>query len=92
MIVHTAHLTKRELVRLRTAGELAYGGHRKNKIYGTLDCKGAKRWIARGHYVKQRVFFSSESEAINHGFRPCAQCMPERYRKWKKQQAVKDQR
>jgi hypothetical protein len=36
----------------------ALGGHRKNKIYGRLDCPGALRWIAKGHYVKQRVFFA----------------------------------
>jgi len=54
----------------RTKGEL--GGHRKDKIYGTLDCAGAKRWIARGHYVKQRVFFADEATAIAAGFRPCA--------------------
>jgi len=30
----------------------SFGGHRKDKIYGTLDCKGAARWLAKGHYVK----------------------------------------
>jgi hypothetical protein len=58
------------------------GGHRKDKIYGTLDCKGAARWIARGHYVKQRVFFADEATAIKAGFRPCANCLPEKYRSW----------
>jgi Metal binding domain of Ada len=59
------------------------GGHRRNKIYGTLDCAGAARWIAKGHYVKQRVFFADEATAIASGYRPCAGCMPERYREWK---------
>jgi len=59
------------------------GGHRKDKIYGTLDCKGATRWIAKGFYVKQRVFFADEQTAIAAGFRPCANCLPEKYRKWK---------
>jgi hypothetical protein len=59
------------------------GGHRRNKIYGTLDCAGAARWIAKGHYVKQRVFFADEKTAIAAGYRPCAGCMPERYREWK---------
>lgn len=63
-----------------------FGGHRKNKIYGTLDCKGAARWIAKGHYVKQRVFFADETTAIAAGFRPCARCLPERYEKWKAKQ------
>ena len=59
------------------------GGHRKNKIYGTLDCAGAARWIAKGHYVKQRVFFADEATAIAAGYRPCAGCMPQQYKTWK---------
>lgn len=59
------------------------GGHRKDKIYGTLDCKGAARWIAKGHYVKQRVFFADETTAIAAGYRPCANCLPEKYKEWK---------
>jgi len=59
------------------------GGHKKDKIYGTLDCAGAARWIAKGYYVKQRVFFADEQTAIAAGFRPCANCLPERYKEWK---------
>lgn len=83
MINITDQLTHREMVVLRAEGKITFGGHRKHKIYGTLECKGAKRWIAKGHYVKQRVFFSSEQEAIDNGFRPCAQCMPLEYKTWK---------
>ncbi len=60
------------------------GGHRKNKIYGRLDCAGAARWIAKGHYVKQRVFFADEATAIAAGYRPCAGCMPAEYKAWKR--------
>jgi len=59
------------------------GGHRKDKIYGTLDCKGAARWIAKGFYIKQRVFFADEQTAIAAGFRPCFGCLREKYKKWK---------
>ncbi len=59
------------------------GGHLKDKIYGTLDCKGAARWLAKGHYAKQRVFFADESIAIAAGFRPCFECLREKYREWK---------
>ena len=59
------------------------GGHRKDRIYGRLDCPGALRWIARGHYVKQRVFFLDEPTAIAAGYRPCAQCLPAEYKRWK---------
>ena len=61
----------------------ALGGHRRNKIYGTLDCPGARYWIARGHYVKHRVFFVDEETAIAAGYRPCARCLPDAYALWK---------
>ena len=64
-----------------TKGSL--GGHRKDKIYGTLDCKGAARWIAKGFYVRQRVFFADEATAIAAGFRPCFGCLREKYSEWK---------
>jgi len=59
------------------------GGHRRNKIYGRLDCAGAARWIAKGHYVKHRVFFPDEATAVAAGYRPCARCMPVEYTAWK---------
>jgi hypothetical protein len=62
------------------------GGHRRNRIYGSLDCAGAARWIAKGHYVKQRVFFADEATAIAAGYRPCANCLPEAYKAWKAMQ------
>ena len=58
-------------------------GHRKIKIYGTLDCKGAARWIAKAHYVKQRVFFADEPTANTAGYRPCFGCLREEYKEWK---------
>ena len=60
-----------------------FGGHRKDKIYGKLDCAGAKMWIEKGYYVKERVFFVDEQAAIAAGFRPCSRCLPEKYKKWK---------
>jgi methylphosphotriester-DNA--protein-cysteine methyltransferase len=62
-------------------GEL--GGHRRNRIYGRLDCPSALRWLAKGHIVKHRVFFADEPTAIAAGYRPCAVCMREEYRRWK---------
>jgi methylphosphotriester-DNA--protein-cysteine methyltransferase len=60
-----------------------WGGHRGSKIYGRLDCPSALRAIARGDYVRQRVFFADEATAITAGYRPCARCLPEKYRAWK---------
>jgi methylated-DNA-[protein]-cysteine S-methyltransferase len=59
------------------------GGHRRTKGYGRLDCPAALRWIAKGHYTAHRVFFADEETAIAAGYRPCAVCLPERYREWK---------
>ena len=60
-----------------------FGGHRKTKIYGRLDCRAALQAIARGGYVANRVFFAGENEARAAGFRPCAVCMPAEYQRWK---------
>ena len=68
------------------------GGHRKNKGYGHLDCPSALHWIAKGYYVKQRVFFADELTAIAAGYRPCATCMPERYVLWKQALLLTDKR
>jgi hypothetical protein len=59
------------------------GGHRKSKIYGKLDCTSALNAIAKGGYVKYRVFFADEQTALSAGYRPCARCLPEKYLKWK---------
>ena len=59
------------------------GGHRGTRIYGRVDCPSALRAIARGGYVKYRVFFADEAAAVAAGYRPCARCMPEGYCEWK---------
>jgi methylated-DNA-[protein]-cysteine S-methyltransferase len=65
----------------QTPGTL--GGYRPRRIYGTLDCPGAARAIARGGYVTNRVFFADEPTAVAAGYRPCARCLPTEYRRWK---------
>ncbi|MFT4202584.1 MAG: Ada metal-binding domain-containing protein [Chitinophagaceae bacterium] len=59
-------------------GQIRFGGNRKLKIYGTLSCASGKKMKR-----ENRVFFSSENEAIENGFRPCGYCMKEKYKKWK---------
>ena len=59
------------------------GGHRATRIYGRLDCASARRAIANGGYVSQRVFFADETTAVAAGYRPCARCLPDRYCEWK---------
>ena len=64
------------------------GGHRADRIYGTLGCPGAARALARGGYVANRVFFADEATAVAAGYRPCATCLPTEYRTWKERQAM----
>ncbi len=57
--------------------EILFGGNRKLKIYGTLQCKSGKRMKR-----ENRIFFVSESQAIKNGFRPCGHCLKKAYKKW----------
>ncbi|AYC31545.1 metal-binding protein [Pseudomonas cavernae] len=60
------------------------GGHRRSHIYGRLDCPVALRLIAKGHDLRRnRVFFLDEVSACAAGYRPCARCLPEAYKRWK---------
>lgn len=68
----------RQLKMLIDNGEILVGGNANLKIYGTLDCKSGKRLK-----VKNRIFFRSEQEAIQQGYRPCGHCMREKYKLWK---------
>ncbi|HEY1978441.1 MAG TPA: Ada metal-binding domain-containing protein [Xanthobacteraceae bacterium] len=61
-----------------------FGGHKRAKSYGRLDCPSALRAITRGRtYQQHRVFFADEGSAIAAGFRPCGTCMREAYKKWR---------
>ncbi|MGB0572581.1 MAG: Ada metal-binding domain-containing protein [Alphaproteobacteria bacterium] len=55
----------------------ALGCHRRTRIYGRLDCPNALRWLAKGHYAPQRVFFRDEEAARGAGYRACAICLPD---------------
>ncbi|WP_437310914.1 Ada metal-binding domain-containing protein [Sorangium sp. So ce388] len=64
------------------------GGNAKAKIYGRLDCGSALASI-RDHgasYTQHRVFFSDEDAAIAAGYRPCGNCMRDRFVAWKNSQ------
>lgn len=72
----------------KTPGQ--FGGHKKLKIYGRLDCPSALRYIAKDQYVKNRVFFADEMTAIDLGYRPCGVCMKEEFKKWKADRAKEE--
>nr|WP_035423788.1 hypothetical protein [Bacillus sp. UNC438CL73TsuS30] len=73
--------TDRKLYQSETPG--TYGGHKKTKVYGRMDCLAALRAIAKGGYVKERVFFADEETVNKAGFRPFASCQREKYKIWK---------
>lgn len=61
-----------------------FGGYRKERRYGRLDCKLARRALENGGlYAQQRVFFADEATAIAAGYHPCSVCMPEEYKAYK---------
>jgi methylphosphotriester-DNA--protein-cysteine methyltransferase len=67
----------------QSPGKGHWGGHRRTRIYGRLDCLAALRAIAHGGYTQYRVFFADEATAIAAGYRPCGTCCPDRYQEWK---------
>jgi methylphosphotriester-DNA--protein-cysteine methyltransferase len=83
MIAHselgdTAFKRSRRLMVSINTGEIQFAGNSKLKIYGALGCASGKRMK-----TANRVFFGSETEAKNNGYRPCGHCMRKAYSKWK---------
>ncbi len=77
MIKHL-DLDSKTLSKLIKSKNIRFGGNIKLKIYGTLDCKLGKRMKP-----VNRMFFESEEEAKQSGFRPCGHCMKPEYTSWK---------
>jgi methylphosphotriester-DNA--protein-cysteine methyltransferase len=83
MITHTslgntAFKRSRQLKMMLNKNLVAFAGNSKLKIYGTLNCSSGKRMK-----VENRVFFNSEKEAIELGYRPCGHCMRNAFKEWK---------
>lgn len=76
MIEHET-LTDRELFALIRQGKITLAGNRRLMIYGRLDCFSGKRMNRLN-----RVFFASEDEAHQRGYRPCGNCMRDSYLRW----------
>jgi alkylated DNA repair dioxygenase AlkB len=68
MIKHE-DIEQAELIKNIKSGKIKWGGNSDPKIYGTLQCYSGKRLLK-----KNRVFFSTELEAIENGYRPCQNC------------------
>lgn len=77
MILHSA-ISDAGLRNKIRGKKIRFGGNRKLKIYGTLQCNSGKKMKR-----ENRVFFSAENEAIQNGYRPCGHCMKQEYKIWR---------
>jgi methylphosphotriester-DNA--protein-cysteine methyltransferase len=77
MLYHATISTKELHQKIKNKA-ICFGGNKQLKIYGTLQCGSGKRLTKAN-----RVFFSSEEEAIQQQYRPCGHCMKAAYKKWK---------
>jgi methylphosphotriester-DNA--protein-cysteine methyltransferase len=71
-------LTDIQLKKLIRTKQIMLAGNAKLKIYGLLSCASGKK-IKK----ENRVFFSSETTAIELGYRPCGHCLRINYLLWK---------
>ena len=77
MIRHTA-IDDEDMCRLILGGHIRYGGNRRLRIYGRLNCVSGKRMNR-----DTRVFFGDAAEARAAGFRPCGDCLRPAFQRWK---------
>jgi methylphosphotriester-DNA--protein-cysteine methyltransferase len=77
MIFHN-DLERDELRKLIHHRIVKFGGNKKLKIYGRLNCGSGKRMKR-----ENRIFFSSEEEAMEQGYRACGNCIGSRIKKLK---------
>lgn len=70
--------SRSQLSSLIRKGLITFGGNSRLKIYGRLNCNTGKRMK-----IQNRVFFATEKEAIDAGYRPCGHCMVKEYAQWK---------
>ncbi|WP_257657779.1 Ada metal-binding domain-containing protein [Parapedobacter lycopersici] len=82
MIRHT-DISEGNLRSLIRKKQISWGGNGALKIYGTLRCGSGKNMKR-----ENRVFFCSEEEARQQGYRPCGNCMKTAYRNWKKNHRI----
>jgi methylphosphotriester-DNA--protein-cysteine methyltransferase len=73
---HHKDLKSSELRNLILAKKITFAGNKNLHIYGTLHCGSGKRMKR-----ENRVFFETEQEAIDLGYRPCGKCLSRKTRK-----------
>ncbi|MFT7144339.1 MAG: methylphosphotriester-DNA--protein-cysteine methyltransferase [Alphaproteobacteria bacterium] len=83
MILHL-NISTNDLLKAIKRKDITFAGWTVGKIYGHLNCVSGKNKIK----AQNRVFFSTEQDATNHDYRPCAVCMKDTYKQWKSQQNI----
>jgi methylphosphotriester-DNA--protein-cysteine methyltransferase len=76
-VLHHTSIPAKELRAKIKRKEITMGGNRKLKIYGHLSCVSGRRMNKQ-----TRVFFHTETEALQKGYRPCAKCLSKKYQQW----------
>jgi methylphosphotriester-DNA--protein-cysteine methyltransferase len=82
-MINHSEINDRELLKKIKQKEICFGGNKKLKIYGTLNCASGKKMKK-----ENRVFFISEREAIKNGYRPCGNCLHKKYKIWKENEFI----
>jgi methylphosphotriester-DNA--protein-cysteine methyltransferase len=78
-VIRHRDISAQELTMLFRKGSIQMAGNARLKIYGLLKCASGKRMK-----LENRVFFETETEALQSGFRPCGHCMRDQFLEWKK--------
>jgi methylphosphotriester-DNA--protein-cysteine methyltransferase len=76
MIAHN-DLSVKELFSLIHKKDVVLAGNKRLKIYGLLRCSSGKRMKK-----ENRVFFASEEEALQAGYRACLRCFRNQRYDW----------
>jgi methylphosphotriester-DNA--protein-cysteine methyltransferase len=64
------HIQIHSLFKSIRSGKIRFAGNTRLKIYGQLNC-----WSGKRMKKENRVFFKTEKEALEFGFRACGHCM-----------------
>ena len=80
-MINDSETNRKDILRKIKKAEICFAGNSPMKIYGVLNCSNGKRMK-----TSNRVFFSSQQEAIDNNYRPCGHCMNVLYKQWKQSQ------
>ena len=69
-MINDSETNRKDIVRKIKKAAICFAGNSPMKIYGLLYCNTGKRMK-----TCNRVFFSSQQEAIDNNYRPSGHCM-----------------